>query len=51
MDTMKDPAFLAEAKNAKLDINPEGGEALEGNVKEIFNLEPSLVAKLKTILK
>ena len=51
MDTMKDPAFLAEAKNAKLDINPEGGEALEGNVKDIFNLEPSLVAKLKTILK
>ena len=51
MDTMKDPELLAEAKNAKLDLNPDDGAGLERNVKEIFNLEPSLVAKLKEILK
>jgi tripartite-type tricarboxylate transporter receptor subunit TctC len=51
MDTIKDPEFLAEAKKAKLDINPDDGEGLERNVKEIFDLEPALVAKLKEILK
>jgi tripartite-type tricarboxylate transporter receptor subunit TctC len=51
METMKDPALLAEAKTAKLDLNPDDGAGLERNVKEIFDLEPSLVAKLKEILK
>lgn len=51
MDTMKDPEFLAEAKKANLDINPEDGATLEQNVKEILKLEPSLVAKLKEFLK
>jgi len=51
MDTMKDPEFLAEAKKAKLDLNPDDGAGLERNVKEIFDLEPSLVAKLKQMLK
>ena len=51
MDTMKDPEFLAEAKKANLDINPEDGATLENNVKEILKLEPVLIAKLKEILK
>lgn len=51
MDTMKDPEFLAEAKKANLDINPEDGATLENSVKEILKLEPALVAKLKEILK
>jgi tripartite-type tricarboxylate transporter receptor subunit TctC len=51
MDTMKDPELLAEAKNAKLDINPDDGEGLQRNVNAIFDLEPALVAKLKQILK
>jgi tripartite-type tricarboxylate transporter receptor subunit TctC len=51
MDTMKDPAFLAEAQKASLDINPEDGAALEQNVRQIFKLDPPLVAKLKEILK
>jgi tripartite-type tricarboxylate transporter receptor subunit TctC len=51
MATMKDPEFLAEAKKANLDINPEDGATLEQNVKEILKLEPALVAKLKEILK
>ncbi len=51
MDTMKDPEFLAEAKKANLDINPDDGAGLERNVKDIFKLDPPLVAKLKEILK
>ena len=51
MDTMKDPDFLAEAKKANLDINPDDGATLESNVKEILKLEPALVAKLKEFLK
>jgi len=51
MDAIKDPEFLAEAKKAKLDINPDDGAALERNVRDIFKLEPPLVGKLKEILK
>jgi tripartite-type tricarboxylate transporter receptor subunit TctC len=51
MDTMKDPALLAEAKKANLDINPDDGAELEQNVKNIFKLSPSLIVKLKEILK
>lgn len=51
MDTMKDPEFLAEAKKANLDINPDDGATLEQNVKDILKLEPGLIAKLKEILK
>jgi tripartite-type tricarboxylate transporter receptor subunit TctC len=51
MDTMKDPEFLAEAKKATLDINPDDGAELEQNVKDIFRLDPNLIAKLKEILK
>lgn len=51
MDTMKDPEFLADAKKAKLDLDPDDGAGLERNVKEIFDLEPALAAKLKEILK
>ncbi|HYY26006.1 MAG TPA: tripartite tricarboxylate transporter substrate-binding protein [Candidatus Udaeobacter sp.] len=51
MDTMKDPAFLAEAQKANLDINADGGAGLEQNVRDIFKLEPALIAKLKEVLK
>jgi tripartite-type tricarboxylate transporter receptor subunit TctC len=51
VDTMKDPALLAEAKKANLDINPDDGAELEQNVRDIFKLDQSLIAKLKEILK
>ena len=50
-DTMSDAAFLTEAKKANLDITPTDGAELEKNVKEIFNLEPPLIARLKEILR
>lgn len=50
-ETLKDPELLAEAKKANLEINPLDGAELERRVKEIFSLDPSLVEKLKQILK
>ena len=49
-DTLKDPAFLAEAQKAKLTLDPLTGDELERLVAEIFTLDPGLVAKLKDIL-
>ena len=49
-DTLKDPAFLAEAEKAKLTLDPKTAEALEKMVAEAFALEPALLAKLKDIL-
>ena len=51
MQTMKDPEFVAEAKKAKLDINPLDGAELEKNVKEVFNLDPKLIPRAREILK
>ena len=51
METMKDPEFLADAKKAKLDINPLDGQELEQNVREMFKLDPALLPKAKEILK
>ena len=51
IDTWKDPELVAEAKKARLDIDPADGAELEQNIREIFKLEPSQIAKLKEILK
>jgi tripartite-type tricarboxylate transporter receptor subunit TctC len=51
VDVMKDPEFLADAKKAKLDINPLDGAELERNVKDVFNLDKALLPKAKEILK
>lgn len=50
MATMKDPEFLAEAKTAKLDLNPLPGHEVEKIVQGFFSLEPSLAAKLRDIV-
>jgi tripartite-type tricarboxylate transporter receptor subunit TctC len=49
-ETLKDPAFLAEAEKAKLTLDPATAEDLERMVAEAFALEPALLAKLKDIL-
>jgi tripartite-type tricarboxylate transporter receptor subunit TctC len=51
MDTMKDPEFLADAKKAKLDINPLDGAELEQNVMDVFKLDKNLIPRAKEILK
>jgi tripartite-type tricarboxylate transporter receptor subunit TctC len=51
MDTLADPDFIAEAKKGNIEINPVNGEDLAKSVQSVLQLEPSLVAKLKDILK
>ena len=51
METWRDPELIAEAKKARLDIEPADGAELEQNIKEMFKLDPAQIAKLKEILK
>lgn len=48
--TLKDPEFLADAKKARLDIEPVTGAEMEKKVARLFQLSPAIVAKLKEIL-
>ena len=50
-EAIRDPELLAEAKKARLEINPGSGEELERNVIELFRLDAPLVTRLKDILK
>jgi tripartite-type tricarboxylate transporter receptor subunit TctC len=51
MSTMRDPAFLAEAEKARLDLDPMSGEEVETLAKNYFQLDPKILAKLDQILK
>jgi hypothetical protein len=51
MDTIRDPEFLADAEKSRLDIDPLSGEELARIVSGLVNLSPSMVAKLKEVLK
>lgn len=51
IEAIRDPELLTEANRARLEINAASGEELERNVKELFHLDSSLVARLKDILK
>jgi len=51
MDTMKDPEFLADAKKSQLDLDPVSPEEVENTVARFFKLDPTLIARLREILK
>ena len=51
MATMKDPAFLAEADKAQLEITPISGEAVQKLVSEIYSTPPEVVKKAAELLK
>jgi tripartite-type tricarboxylate transporter receptor subunit TctC len=48
--TMKDPALLAEADKAKMDISPSTGEEAQKVADSIVNAPPKVVARAKEIL-
>lgn len=48
--TVKDPAFLAEAKNKKLDIDPSSGEEVEALAKEVMSQPPEVIERLKKLM-
>jgi tripartite-type tricarboxylate transporter receptor subunit TctC len=51
MDTMKDPAFLAEAQKIKLEITPVSGEAVQKLVAEVYATPPDVVKKAAAAVK
>ena len=44
--TVKDPAYLADLKKARLTLNPMGGEALQKVVEEMVNTPKPIVERL-----
>src|SRR5215813_5639068 len=48
--TLNDPEVLAEAKKARMDVEPTSGEELESLVKEIFDAPPEVIERVKKIL-
>jgi tripartite-type tricarboxylate transporter receptor subunit TctC len=51
MDTMRDPAFLAEAQKMKLEIRPVGGEAVQQLVAEVYATPAEVVNKAAAAIK
>jgi tripartite-type tricarboxylate transporter receptor subunit TctC len=51
LETLRDPSFVAEAKKSNLDIDPVSGEELERLIEGFFKLEPTVLGKLKEVLK
>jgi tripartite-type tricarboxylate transporter receptor subunit TctC len=49
--TMKDGEFLADTKKSRLGIDPLSGEELEKTIGRLFKLSPSVLSKLKQVLK
>jgi tripartite-type tricarboxylate transporter receptor subunit TctC len=49
--TMKDPAFLAEAEHAKVEVDFNTGPETERIVKEILDLPPELAGRLAEMRK
>jgi len=50
-ETMKDPEFLADTKKSRLGIDPMNGDELHRTIARLFKTPPSVVAKLKEVLK
>ncbi len=46
----KDPAFLADAKKARLEIEPLTAEEVSKNMEALFSMDPGLAKKLKKII-
>lgn len=51
MDMLKDPEFIADARKARLDIDPTPGDELEKIVNDLFRLDTALLTRLKEALK
>jgi hypothetical protein len=49
--TMKDPEFIAEVKQRKLDLHPATGEDLEALVKKIYATPKPIVEKIGELIK
>ena len=51
MATMKDPAFLAEAKQRGLDIEPMDGAEIQTLVELLYKTPPAIVERVRAVFK
>jgi tripartite-type tricarboxylate transporter receptor subunit TctC len=51
LKTMADPEFVADARQAQLDIDPISGEDVTRLIGELFRMSPAVLAKLKELLR
>jgi tripartite-type tricarboxylate transporter receptor subunit TctC len=49
-ETMKDPEFLAEAKAAKLEVNPISGEELDKLIGELYQTPPDVIEEARVVI-
>jgi tripartite-type tricarboxylate transporter receptor subunit TctC len=49
--TVKDPAFLADAKQQQLDITPYSGAQIDALMKDIYATQPELVARVRAAME
>jgi tripartite-type tricarboxylate transporter receptor subunit TctC len=49
--TLRDPAFLAEAKKTKLDVEPVPGEEIDGHIKQIYSMPDKVKQNLGFLVK
>jgi tripartite-type tricarboxylate transporter receptor subunit TctC len=50
-ETIQDPAFIADVKKARLDLNPMTGDALQEAIGKMGNVPDSLVARARQVAK
>ncbi len=50
MDAFKDPALIAEAKKANLELNPNDGNWVAKKMKGLYDMDPATVSLLKEVL-
>jgi hypothetical protein len=48
-ETMREPAFLQDARKLQLEVNPVSAESLESLLQEVYRLPPSLIARTKAL--
>jgi len=51
LKTLADPEFVADARQAQLDIDPISGEEVTRLIGELFKMSPAVLAKLKELLR
>src|SRR5262245_8420853 len=51
LKTLADPEFVADARQAQLDIDPISGEEVTRLSGELFKMSPAVLAKLKELLR
>ena len=50
METLRHPELLAEARKSDLEIDPIDGPTTEKNLTSLYEIDPTLISKLKVIL-